>query len=79
MAVVMTSQTIYGRTHSHVYTNLRALSKEGVIFVGDMLPETALVKLMWVLGHTQKPEEVKKQMQTNLRGEINPRTIEVES
>ncbi|MBR9682001.1 MAG: Glu-tRNA(Gln) amidotransferase subunit GatD [Candidatus Altiarchaeota archaeon] len=78
MAIVMTSQTIYGRTHPHVYTNLRTLSREGVIFVGDMLPETALVKLMWVLGHTNKPTEVTKLMQTNLKGEINSRTIDVD-
>ncbi len=77
LAVVMTSQAIYGRTHPYVYTNLRALSKEGVIFAGDILPETALVKLMWVLGHTNKTEEVAKLMRTDLRGELTPRTLQV--
>ncbi|HDR53202.1 MAG TPA: Glu-tRNA(Gln) amidotransferase subunit GatD [archaeon] len=77
MAVVMTSQTIYGRTHPFVYTNLRELSQAGVIFAGDTLPETAMVKLMWVLGHTQKLEKVARQMQTNIKGELNPRTLEI--
>jgi glutamyl-tRNA(Gln) amidotransferase subunit D len=40
-----------------------------------MLPETALVKLMWVLGQTQDPEEAKKLLRTNIAGEISPRTL----
>lgn len=72
--VVIASQTIYGRVHPFVYTNLRKLSIEaGCIFAEDMLSETAYVKLGYVLGHTNKPDEVKKMMQKNLRGEINPR------
>jgi len=71
--VVITSQCLYGRTHPTIYHNLRELSKRGAIFAEDMLPEVALVKLMWVLGHTKNLERVRKMMLTNYAGEINPR------
>ena len=38
----------------------------------DMLPETAFVKLAWLLGNYTKDETVKLFSQ-NLRGEINQR------
>ena len=71
--VVITSQCLYGRTHPTIYYNLRELSGRGAIFGEDMLPEVALVKLMWVLGHTRKLNKVKEMMLTNYVGEINPR------
>ena len=72
--IIITTQAIYGRVHPYVYTNLRKLSIElDCIFAGDMLPETAYVKLGWVLGHTAKHEEVRKMMLTNYAGEINER------
>jgi glutamyl-tRNA(Gln) amidotransferase subunit D len=40
-----------------------------------MLPETAIVKLMWILGQTQKVEEAKRLLKTNIAGEISPRTL----
>ncbi len=71
--VVITSQSLYGRVDSHVYSNLRILAATGAIFAGDMLPETAYVKLGFVLGHAKKMEEIKKMMLTNLAGEITER------
>ena len=77
VAIIIAPQTIYGRVHPYVYTNLRKLSIElNCIFVEDMLPETAYIKLGWVLGHTHKFEEVKKMMLTNYAGEISERTNE---
>lgn len=73
LPVVITSQCLYGRTHPTIYHNLRELSRRGVIFAEDMLPEVALVKLMWVLGHAKKLDKVKEMMLTNYVGEINPR------
>jgi glutamyl-tRNA(Gln) amidotransferase subunit D len=46
-----------------------------VIPLEDMLPETALVKLMWTLGQTKDVEDVKKLLTTNIAHEISPRTI----
>jgi glutamyl-tRNA(Gln) amidotransferase subunit D len=72
---VMTSQCIYGRVHPFVYHPLRVLSSKGVIYAEDMLSETAYVKLMWVLGHAKKLDEIKKMMLTNYAGEITNRVI----
>jgi glutamyl-tRNA(Gln) amidotransferase subunit D len=71
--IVMTSQCIFGRVNMNVYSNGRDYFKAGVIPGEDMLPETAYVKLMWVLGQTDNAEEVKRMMQTNYVGEITDR------
>ncbi|MFA4907144.1 MAG: Glu-tRNA(Gln) amidotransferase subunit GatD [archaeon] len=71
--VVMTSQCLYGRVHMHVYDKGADLVKLGVIPGEDMLPETAFVKLAWLLGN-HSPEEARKLIAENLRGEISPRT-----
>ncbi|KXB02764.1 glutamyl-tRNA amidotransferase [candidate division MSBL1 archaeon SCGC-AAA261D19] len=72
--VVMTSQCIWGRVNMRVYSTGRDLLELDVISGGDMLPETAYVKLMWVLGHTQNFEEVRGLMRKNLAGELTSRT-----
>ncbi|CAD5243924.1 Glu-tRNA(Gln) amidotransferase subunit GatD [Thermococcus camini] len=74
VAVCMTSQCLYGRVNLNVYSTGRRLLKAGVIPCEDMLPETAYVKLMWVLGHTDDPKEVREMMLTNYAGEITPYT-----
>jgi glutamyl-tRNA(Gln) amidotransferase subunit D len=74
IVVVITSQTLYGRVHPLVYRNLRLLYEAGAVFGEDMLPETAYIKLGWLLGHEKDPERVKSLMQTNLVGEISAET-----
>jgi glutamyl-tRNA(Gln) amidotransferase subunit D len=69
----MTSQCLYGRVNLNVYNTGRDLITAGVIPGEDMLPETAYVKLMWVLGQTSDGEEVRRLMTTDLRGEIRER------
>jgi glutamyl-tRNA(Gln) amidotransferase subunit D len=59
----------------NVYDSGRDLQAQGVIPLEDMLPETALVKLMWVLGQTKDVDEAKKLLKTNIAGEISPRTV----
>lgn len=71
--VVMTTQCIWGRVNMHVYSNGRQLLQAGVIPGGDMLPEVALVKLMWVLANVPR-DDVAATMQRNLVGEITERT-----
>jgi len=68
--VVMTSQCLYGAVDMHVYSTGRKLLSAGVISTGDMLPETAFIKLIWSLGQTDNFDEVKNIMQTNIAGEI---------
>ncbi len=73
--VVMTSQTLYGRIQMNVYDKGRDLTSLGVIPGEDMLPNTAFVKLAWLLGNHTK-EETKNLITQNLRGEISDRTEE---
>lgn len=73
--IVMTSQCIFGRINLNVYSTGRDLIKIGVIPGEDMLPETAYVKLMWVLAHADSNEKVRKLMLTNIAGEISSRTV----
>lgn len=78
IVVAMTSQAIYGRTHPLVYRNLRLLHEAGAIHCEDMLPETAYVKLGWLLGQKIDTEDVKTHMLENFAGEINKRITEEE-
>ena len=64
-------QTIYGRTDPFVYSEGRKVWSLGVIYCGDMFPETAFVKLGWVLGHDPGQEEARKMMLTCYAGEIS--------
>jgi glutamyl-tRNA(Gln) amidotransferase subunit D len=75
VTVAFAPQTIYGRLHPLVYANLRKMYEAGVVYCEDMLPETAYVKLGWVLGHEKDPQKVKELMLTNVAGEISPRTL----
>lgn len=74
VVMAMTTQCLYGRVHPHVYSNLREVSTRGVVYCEDMLPETAYIKLMWVLGHTKNPSEAREMMLTNYVGELTERT-----
>ena len=74
--VAMTSQCIWGRVNMNVYANGRDLLSIGVIPLGDMLAETALVKLMWILGQTRDLEEAKNLLTKNIAHEFSSRTVE---
>ncbi|MHA1729815.1 MAG: Glu-tRNA(Gln) amidotransferase subunit GatD [Promethearchaeota archaeon] len=68
--LVMTVQTLWGYTGMDVYQTGRELKELGIIPGLNMLPETAFVKMCWVLGNYDNPEERKKIMVTNIAGEI---------
>ena len=67
--VVMTTQCMNGRVCDRVYDTGRDLLDAGVIEGGDMLPEAALVKLMWVLGNEKDRKKAVAMMQDDLKGE----------
>lgn len=73
--VVMTSQCLHGRVCDRVYDTGRDLLRIGVIEGEDMLPEAALVKLMWVLGNETDPDRIASMIRTDLAGEIRRRSI----
>ncbi|MBU3968275.1 MAG: Glu-tRNA(Gln) amidotransferase subunit GatD [Euryarchaeota archaeon] len=72
--IVMVSQCINGRVCDRVYDTGRDILKAGAIEGEDMLPEVALVKLMWALGQSSDIGKVKKLMQTSISGEITRST-----
>ena len=67
--VVMSSQCLSGSTNLNVYRNGRKLLNCGVVETYDMLPETALVKMMWLSKHY--PNDIKEKMGESLPGEIS--------
>ena len=69
--VVMTSQCLEGRVCDRVYDTGRDLLDAGVIEGEDMLPGTALVKLMWAVANV---ENVPDAMGRPLAGEIQERS-----
>ena len=75
VVVALASQCIWGRVNMNVYDTGRDLLNLGVIPCDDMFPETAAVKLMWVLGQTSSPNEAKRLLKQNIAGELSPRTL----
>ena len=69
--VAMTSQCLAGGINMNVYSNGRELVKGNVIDTGDMLPETALVKMMWLLKHEK--DSVREMMAKDMIGEMGGR------
>ncbi len=67
--VMMTSQCISGSVNLKVYSTGRELLSLGVIPLGSMLPEIALVKSMFVLANYPS-EDFEKYITENMRGEI---------
>ncbi len=74
--VIITSQCLNGRICDRVYDTGRDILKAGVIEGGDMLPEVALVKMMWVLGQSDSYDTALDMLKSNIRSEINERSCE---
>ena len=71
--VVMTVQTLWGYAQMYVYDTGRDLLDLGVVPLENMLPETALMKLSWVLAHTDDRPEVMRMMRETVNHEITER------
>lgn len=71
--VVMTVQTLWGYVQMYVYDTGRDLMDLGIVPLENMLPETALMKLCWVLGHTDDHAEVMRMMREPVNREIAER------
>ncbi len=68
--VVLTSQCLYEASTPDIYEVSEPLRNAGVISARDMTTEAAVTKLMWVLGQTDDPDELRALMRKNLCGEI---------
>ncbi len=67
----MTSQCIDGMVRMTVYESGRDLLNLGMIPLGNMIPETGLVKAMWALGNSKTTEEMEKMMKENIAMEFS--------
>jgi len=72
--VVMTTQCLWGRVNMNVYRTGVELLRAGVVPAEDMLPETAFVKLSWVLGQAEDLDEARKLFTKNLAYEVSSRS-----
>ncbi|MFW9962052.1 MAG: Glu-tRNA(Gln) amidotransferase subunit GatD [Candidatus Sifarchaeia archaeon] len=78
IVVVMSSQCLFGRIDMNVYRSGVELLDIGVVPCENMFPETALVKLMWVLANSRDQDSAKSLFLKPLAGEIDMRSEESE-
>lgn len=70
VTVVMTTQCLGGTVDPYVYATGRRLLEAGVVFLDDLLPETAYTKLAWALGHAKEPGRVAELLREDRAGEF---------
>ncbi len=73
MTVAMSVQTLWGYAQMYVYDTGRDLLELGIIPLDNMLPETAFMKLSWVLGQTDDPKRIREMLTAPINHEITPR------
>ncbi|NLJ32051.1 MAG: asparaginase [Clostridiales bacterium] len=69
--VVVCSQCLYERSDFTIYQAGQKALESGVLQAFDMTTEAAVTKLMWALGQTARPEEIKQIFSTCYAGEIS--------
>jgi L-asparaginase len=68
--VIVTSQMEHSITNLDAYEAGFMAKQAGAISAQDMTTEATMAKLMWVLAHYKKIEDIESQMQANLAGEL---------
>jgi len=77
ITILMTTQTLHGFVGMNVYSTGRELQNIGVIPGKNILPEVGYVKLGWVLGQTNDPQEIKEMLLKNIAGEFIDREVPI--
>ncbi len=75
MVVAMTTQCLEGRVDPYVYATGRDLLEAGVLYLDDLLPETAYAKLLWALGRASRVDEVRELLLRDRVGEFHRRHL----
>ncbi|MCI4353382.1 MAG: Glu-tRNA(Gln) amidotransferase subunit GatD [Thermoplasmata archaeon] len=70
LIVAMTTQCLGGGTDPFVYSTGRELVREGVVYLDDLLPETAYAKMLWALGQADDPARVRALLLEDIAGEF---------
>ncbi|MDQ7824400.1 MAG: asparaginase [Candidatus Eremiobacteraeota bacterium] len=70
VTIVVATQCEMGSAED-LYPSGKLLKEMGALMAHDMTPETALVKLMWVLGNAAHEREVRDLMLTNITKEFS--------
>jgi L-asparaginase len=71
IVVVNITQCLIGSVEMGKYETGRQLLSTGVISGYDITPESALTKLMFLLGHGYSNDKIRELMNTNIAGEIS--------
>lgn len=71
MIIVNLTQCQSGKVNMQGYATGHALAQAGVIGGGDLTVEAALTKLHFLLSQPLSVNEIRRQMQLNLRGELS--------
>ncbi len=69
-SVLMSTQCAFGQADLSFYEVGKAALDVGALSAHDMTSEAAVVKLMWIMGHTRNPDIIKKMILTNYIGEV---------
>ncbi len=70
LLVVAITQQLQGSVHLGAYASGRRLQDAGVVSGYDMTSQTALIKLMFLLGQDITQAERRRLLGMNLRGEL---------
>ena len=70
MTVLIGTQCRFEGSRLSVYETGRRAVEAGVLQAYEMTAEAAVTKLMWVLGQTDDPDEIREYFQLNLCGEV---------
>jgi L-asparaginase len=70
IAVVISTQCIYGTTRMYLYEVGQRAFELGVLPSRDMTPEAAYVKLKWCLAQTRDSKQIAELFQKSIAGEV---------
>ena len=71
MTVLIGTQCRFEGSNLEIYETGRLALEAGAIQAFDMTAEAAITKLMWVLGQTEEPSEIRAYFRVSLCGEVS--------